>query len=196
MKRIASILGVMALALLLTSGITLAQQMEMSQPMMCSMCPMMPRMMGGGMMLGGMMGEGMMVDPVCRELHQFGGPGFYGKYADGLGLSDQQVNDLKAIWSKYKKGVILKKADIQIAKIELGEILGQDTIDFSKAKAKITQIGSLKQDIRLDHLSSIEKAQKVLTTEQLAKFKTLKKKGGKGMMKSGMRGMGMMKKGE
>lgn len=214
MKRIASILGVMTLAFLLTSTLSFAQQeqhhggkvqagqqettqqMGMSQPMMCPMCPMMQKMMSGGMMSGGMMGKGMMGDPICKDLHKFGGPGFYEKYAEDLGLSEKQVKDLKAIWSTHKKGVIRKKADIQIAKIELGEILGQDSIDFGKAKAKVTQIGSLNQDIRLDHLSSIEKAQRVLTAEQLTKFKTLKIKCCKGMMKSGKMGMGMMKKGE
>lgn len=215
MKHTTPILSVTVLALLLISGMALgqqgchggqlqacqpeaAQQMGLSQQ---TMCPMMQKMMGGGMMSRGTMGQGMMGDPVCKDLHKSGGPGFYEKYAEDLGLSEQQVKDLKAIWSAHKKGVIRKKADIQIAKIELGEILGQDSIDFGKAKAKVMQIGSLDQDIRLDLLSSIEKAQKVLTTEQLAKFKTLKGQCCKGMMKTGMMksgtmGMGMMKKDE
>lgn len=212
MRRMVSILNIVALALLLTGGMVFAQEygeqpedseleaiqeVEIYRPMMeqgmiggplgdveiCRikvhpMSEMMSGMMGCCMMGGGMMG-----DPVYKELHHFGGPGFYKEYADELGLSDEQVKKLKSIWSGYKKGVIRKKADIKIAEIELGEILEQDAIDFGKAKAKITQIGSLNQAIRLGHLSSIEKAQKVLTAEQLTKLKTLKKKGYKKTIK-------------
>lgn len=185
MKRITFALGVMASTLLLTYGMALAQQVQHHGEEAEELIVKIIRDVE--------MCKPMMHDPVCKELHQYGCPGFYEKYAEELGLSDKQVNNLKAIWSKYKKGVIRKKADIKIAEIELSEILGQDTIDFGKAKAKITKIGSMKQDIRLDHLNTIEKGQKVLTAEQLTKFRTLKKKCCQGMMEPGM-GKFLMKK--
>jgi Spy/CpxP family protein refolding chaperone len=156
---------------------------EICRTKVSPMSEMMSGMMDCCMMGGGMMCEGMMGDHVCKKLHHFGGPGFYKEYGDELGLSDEQVKKLKSIWSEYKKEVIRKKADIKVAEIELGEILGQDVIDFGKAKGKITQIGSLNQAIRLGHLGSIENAQKVLTAEQLTKLKTLKKKSGKKTIK-------------
>jgi Spy/CpxP family protein refolding chaperone len=153
--------------------------------MMCPMC---------GSMHGEIMGAGKGCGGGCEMMHKSGGPGLFLKHAEALELTDRQVSELESIRQAHKKNAIRKRAEIKIAEMELGEILGADRTDFGKARAKLSQIGSLKQDLRLDCLSGIEKAQKVLTAEQLGKFKTLKKKPCKEMMSPEMKGMGMMKK--
>lgn len=123
--------------------------------------------MGRGM--GGMMG-----DPACQILREFGGPGFYDWYAQQLDLSEEQRTQLKAIWLTHLKSVIQRRADIQIAQLELREELGKDVPDYNQAKAKISQINALRGGIAQDHLSAIKKARKLLTPEQLKKLKSLR----------------------
>jgi Spy/CpxP family protein refolding chaperone len=152
-------------------------------------------MMGGGMaccdMMGcGMMGgmgqgggqRGMMCDPCCKQLCELGCPGCFVKMAAELELSEKQVNDLKAICAAHKKEVIRKKADIKIALVELSDLVSQRDVDLTKVRAKLTEIGSMKQSMCLAQLATIEKARRVLTSEQLTKFKDMKKE---------MCGMGM-----
>ena len=118
----------------------------MGQGMM-GMGPMCGGMMGkgmGGMMGHGMMGMmgqgmggmmGMMGDPVCGILHQFGGPGFYGKWAGQFDLSEDQRTQLEGIWSSHLKAAIQKRADLQIAQLELKQALGKDVLDYDRAKS-------------------------------------------------------------
>ena len=172
----------------------------MGQGMM-GMYPMCGGMMGkgmGGMMGGGMMGMmgrgmmgqgmggmmGMMGDPVCGVLHQFGGPGFYGKWAGQFDLSEDQQTQLESIWTAHLKATIRKQADLKIAQLELREALDKDAPDYDGAKSRIKRINKLREEIALDHLSAIQKARKVLTPEQLKKLKSLQRMpmGGQGML--------------
>jgi Spy/CpxP family protein refolding chaperone len=196
MRGVALSFGIVALALMLTSQVGLAQErsacVTVTQEKTCQQVGMMCPMCGS--MHGEMMGAGKRCGGGCEMIQKFGGPGLFVEHTEALGLTDRQMSELESIWQTQKKNAIRKRAEIQIAEMELGEILSAETTDFNKARAKLSQIGSLKQDLRLDCLSSIEKAQKVLTADQLSKFKTLKKKACMEMMGPEMKGMGMMKK--
>lgn len=143
--------------------------MGMSGSMMC------PMMMGQGGGTMSMKMTGMMGDPVCQVLHKFGRPGFYTKHAEALGLSDEQVEKLDAIWFDHKKNAIRKKADLEIARLELKSILSQESVDFKKARAEISEIGSLEESLRLDCLQSVENVRNSLTPDQIKKLSELKK---------------------
>lgn len=196
MKKLTSTFVFLALASLLMSSLLWAQQEEhhcqkagrgKESEESQSMMPMMQSMMmQGGMpcmkMCQGMMGQ--KGDPIEKGLRHLGCPDFFTKHTEQLGLSEKQVADLKAIRWNQRKSVIKKRADIQIAHVEFEELLDQEKVDFGKVKAKITEIGDLEQDMRLSRLSSIQKAHKVLTTEQLEKAKTLKKIPGRKMRRS------------
>jgi Spy/CpxP family protein refolding chaperone len=155
---------------------------------MMGMCPMCGGMMGSGMM--GMMGQGMgdmmgmLDDPAFGVLHQFGGPGFYSRWAAQLDLSEDQQQSLEGLWNTHLKNGIRKRADLQIAQLELKIALGKGVPDYEEAKAKIKAISDLREEIALAHLSAIQKARKVLTSEQLDKLKTLRRTpmGRQGMM--------------
>jgi Spy/CpxP family protein refolding chaperone len=204
MKRILSMWAILMLGLLIFGGLAIAQEEEegatetktietqiMTQTppcrlMMQPMRGMMPGMMGPmgqgqmGCDMMGCMGEGGMkcgmgCGQCCKQLHELGCPGCFVKMAKELELTDQQVKDLKAICSEHKKDVIRKRADIKVAELELSDLIEQPTVDLTKVKAKLTEIGSMKQSMCLAQLATIEKAHKVLTTEQLTKFKDMKK---------------------
>jgi Spy/CpxP family protein refolding chaperone len=167
---------------------------EMSAQM--GMCPMHRMMMqgmhGGRMCMGKGRGEGWTHDPMGRMLHHSGGPGFYEMHAEHLELSDGQMTQIKGIWSDHKKAAIRKKADIEIAEMELQEILDRQPVDFDKAKSKIERIGSLRQDVQVGVLEAMRKSHDVLTEEQSGKLMMLRKHGRCGKMQHG----GKMKHGK
>jgi Spy/CpxP family protein refolding chaperone len=202
MKKLTGLAMVSALALLLPWAAPMAEEEEQAAmptpeemcPQMdtCSMHQMMQCMQGGGMMgMGKGRGKGCMHGPMGCMLHQSGGPGFLEMNAEELRLSDEQLNQIKGIWSEHKKAAIRKKADVEIAEMELQEILRQHPVDFDKAKSKIERVGSLRQEMQLGMLEAMRKSHDVLTDEQSDKLMTLQKAGCCGMMKHG----GMMEHG-
>jgi len=114
-----------------------------------------------------------------------------------LGLDEKQMAEIRDIHFAFKKDAIKKKADIEVAELELRGILGKDPVDLTAAEAKIKQIEALKADMEMQHIKSIEEIKGKLTPEQRKKFHlmmaTMHMGGGMGM-KGGMMGgsMGMM----
>lgn len=181
-----------------------AMPMAMSQKMMGGQAGMKGGMMQGDMMAkckqmhSGMMGKGMkhggsmmaaMNDPVIKTLHGYGCPGFLLKSAGKLELTKSQIASLKALKTEFQKTVVRNKADIEVAKIELKELLDADNPNFNKVKSKVNQIGTLEQQLRLNFLDKVVQSRKILTADQLQKLKALSDNccKGKGMMGKGMK---------
>lgn len=191
MKKLSSSFLCLVLATLLMSSFGWGQQEEhhrqkagriKESPESHSMMPMMQSMMMQGKMPCMKMCQSMMGkkgDPIEKGLRHLGCPEFFTRHTEELGLSEKQVADLKAIRWNQRKSAIKKRAEIQVAHVEFEELLDQEKVDFGKVKAKITEIGDLEQEVRLGRLSSIQKAHKILTAEQLEKAKTLKQTRGR-----------------
>jgi Spy/CpxP family protein refolding chaperone len=135
----------------------------------------------------------------CQGMHgaigmgMGGGPGMWGgahgwHMINMLGLDDNQTAQLKPILYKLQKDMIKKGADIQVAEIELEEILGQDPVDLNAAEAKIKQLAGLKADAAITHIQGIEALKAKLTPEQKKKLtQMMPMKGmGHGMMRCPM----------
>jgi Spy/CpxP family protein refolding chaperone len=135
--------------------------------------------MGCGMMGGNRGGAG--CGMMCGQMGQGmgGGMGKHGcasgylNCAEALKLTEKQKAELKAICSAAKKAMIRKHADIRVAQTELNEIMSDDVLDFAKAKAKIAEISDLKASVQTDRLNNIQKAQKVLTADQLKQCRAM-----------------------
>jgi Spy/CpxP family protein refolding chaperone len=150
--------------------------------------------MGCGMMGGGMGGAGcgMACGMMGSGMGRHGCAECYLKCAGALKLTEKQIGELKAIRAAAKKAAIRKQADIRVARAELDDIMSEETLDFAKAKAKIAVISDLKVSVQIDRLNSIQKAQRVLTAEQMKQCKAMCK--GMGMGTCGtMAGPQMMK---
>jgi len=152
-------------------------------------------MPGHGMMNmhRGMMGRGGWAGKGHRRAMRpgsgrLGGPGHFVKMAEKLELTEQQVEDLKALDWNQEKTAIEMRAEIEIAQVELKELLDQETLNFGKIRAKVSQIADMHKEIRLARWSGLEKSHKLLTAEQMEKAKTLRKHD-KGHMKKGPRQM-------
>jgi Spy/CpxP family protein refolding chaperone len=140
-------------------------------------------MMGGmghqgmGMMhgMGGMQGGAMMMDddhPMWKHLM-------------GLGLDDKQKDALKALRSKTMKDMAKRMADIQIASIELKDLLDKEPVDMKSLEASVRKNGSLKMDMFLAHIKAHEEMKSILTPDQRKRLKEMMEAGhgaGCGMM--------------
>lgn len=88
-----------------------------------------------------------------------------------LGLDEKQKEAIRVINNRVTKDTIRKRADMQIARVELRDILHKDQVDMNAAEAKLKQIASLMTDIRLSHIRAMEEMKAQLTPEQKEKFK-------------------------
>lgn len=124
--------------------------------------------MGCGMGMGG--GGGMGMWDSAHAMHVI----------SALGLDDNQSTEVKALLRKLQKEMIQKRADIQVAEIELREILEKDPVDVKVAETKVKQIASLKTDAAMMHIQGVEDVKAKLTPDQKKKLSEMMQ----------MRGMG------
>jgi len=168
-------------------GHAMAPCMEGGEHAMCPGCDQ--KMMGRGMMRRGRMGSGRM-----RKMHrgmpgrmsggmggplgtflEGPGPEAYMRHAGELGLSDDQKDRLKEILASHRKEMIQKRADIEIAEVELRGLMMPDSPQFDKAKKKVSQIAEMHGEIAERQLDVLQKARNVLAAEQIEKLKSLRK---------------------
>jgi Spy/CpxP family protein refolding chaperone len=117
--------------------------------------------------------------------------GTHGRHmTSALGLDDNQTVQVKPILYKLQKDMIKKRADIEVAEIELEEVLGKDPVDIKVAEAKVKQIASLKAEAAMIHIQGIENIKAKLTSEQKKKLTEMMHMKG---MRQGMMDCPMMK---
>ncbi len=113
-----------------------------------------------------------------RMMHR--GPGFRDglraghflwKKLMGLGLSEKQIDALKAIRSRVVKDTIKKRADLELARVELRELLDKNAVDMSAVEANLKKAESVRTDLRLSHIKAMEEIKGILTPEQQKKLR-------------------------
>ncbi len=117
----------------------------------------------GGMMQGGVGGMhpcGMMDDdhPMWKRLM-------------GLGLDEKQKDAIKALRAKTMKDMVRKKADAQIAAIELNTLLDRDPVDMKAVEAAAKKSESSRTAMFLAHIGAHEELKAILTPEQRKQLK-------------------------
>lgn len=88
-----------------------------------------------------------------------------------LNLDEKQKEDIHVIKSRMIKEAITKKANLDIVKMELKDLLAKDPVDMKAVEAKLKQVALLKTDIHLSHIKAMEEAKAKLTPEQKKDFK-------------------------
>jgi len=89
----------------------------------------------------------------------------------GLGLDEKQKDAIKEIKRRAIKELIKKKADEQIAEIELRDLLDQDNVDMKAVETKLKQIAASKTDTHLSMIKTLDEVKSKLTPEQKKKLK-------------------------
>ena len=125
--------------------------------------------------MGGMQGCGMMMEDDHPML----------KHIMDLGLDEKQKEAFKALRSKTMKDMIKKRADRQIAGVELRDLLGKDVVDMKAVEASVKKNESLRTEMFLTHIRAHEEMKSILTPEQRKRLKDMMAGHGAGCAKMG-----------
>jgi Spy/CpxP family protein refolding chaperone len=113
--------------------------------------------------MDGMQGCGMMMDddhPMLKQIMS-------------LGLDEKQKEAFKALRSKTMKDMIKKRADKQIAGLELKDLLDKDVVDMKAVEASVKKSASLRTEMFLAHIRAHEEMKSILTPEQRKRLKEM-----------------------
>lgn len=133
------------------------------------------QMMGQGEEEGMMGEEGMdmaMMDQVRGE-HMGESQHFFLNNAQDLDLTNEQIDKLSKIKRGFEKRYILDKANLKVAKIELEELLENDSVNIKTVEKKIKEITNLKGKLMLDSAKVNVEAREILSKEQRIKASNL-----------------------
>jgi Spy/CpxP family protein refolding chaperone len=98
---------------------------------------------------------------------------FVWRHLAGLELNEKQKDAVREIESKVVKDSIRKRAEIEVAELELKETLDKDSVDLTAVEAIMKKIESLRKDMRLAYIKAFEEIKSKLTPEQRKKFKEM-----------------------
>jgi Spy/CpxP family protein refolding chaperone len=95
-------------------------------------------------------------------------------HIESLKLGEKQREALREIENSVSKELIRKRADEQIAEIELRELLDKDTVDLKAVETKLKQIAVIKTETQLIVIKSMESMKAKLTSEQREMLKKIR----------------------
>jgi len=116
----------------------------------------------GGMMYGRNLGPMMVADGMMNGQVDFG------RMRQALTLSDVQAERLKADLRPFQKEAILTLASLNVAELELADLLAAEKVDIGKVEAKLKEIEGVRAKARLTQINAAVAVQGILGTEQLA----------------------------
>ena len=88
-----------------------------------------------------------------------------------LGLNAQQVESLQKLQVDTRRAAIQRRANAEVAALDLGGLLRSDPVDMAKVEAKVREIEKLRADGRLERIRANEQGKAQLTAEQRDKLK-------------------------
>lgn len=106
------------------------------------------------------------------------GPG-PGRIKAELGLTDEQETQLRKLHLDQRKAQIRRRADLQVARMDLQELLAAKTVDDKAVAAKMKEINDLAAAGLKAHVDGQLGMRKVLTPEQVEKMKQLHNRPGR-----------------
>lgn len=101
-------------------------------------------------------------------------PQMRNEIAEELGLSDEQKEKIRQIRQEARKQAIAHRAKVQLAHIELQELVQADNPDQNKINAKISEVSKLHETGMRNRIATQLDVQKVFTPEQRKKAQELR----------------------
>jgi len=89
-----------------------------------------------------------------------------------LGLTDQQADKLRQVYVDSRKASIRTRAELQVRRMELREMLRDDKPDREAVMKKVQEISDLRTQMMRQHVESLLAAKAVLTPEQQKKMRS------------------------
>lgn len=94
-------------------------------------------------------------------------------HARDLSLIPEQVRGLEALRSDFQRAADLQGAELQRLELEVQGLLGREPIDLAQVETRIRRIESLRIELRLGRIRTVEKGKATLTPEQWRKLQPL-----------------------
>ncbi len=91
-----------------------------------------------------------------------------------LGLSEQQITDIKKLLSETHTAVIDRQVDLTAAAERLRNVLQNHPVDEEQALAAAEDVVTLEHGIKRIHLSLLIRLKNLLTEEQVAELKRMR----------------------
>ena len=92
------------------------------------------------------------------------------KFKEGMSLTPDQEQKLRDIKTQYQKDRIRKKADIQLANIDLHELLRNEHASLTEIENQLKNVHALKADLYMASIKAKRDAKGVLTKEQQSRM--------------------------
>jgi Spy/CpxP family protein refolding chaperone len=105
---------------------------------------------------------------------------------EALALSDAQVASIEKLMSEQRKTAVRQRADQEIARMELEELMRADTLDEKAVDAKIRQVTELQAAALRSRVEQRVAMRKVLTPEQFQKWQQMRGRFGDRLMRQRM----------
>jgi Spy/CpxP family protein refolding chaperone len=88
-----------------------------------------------------------------------------------LGLSDEQVNQLRPLEMDYRKTMIQNGADLRVAMVDMGTLLDAKQTDRAAIVSKVDEIGLLQKKMMMYRVEVLLKVKEVLSPAQYEQFR-------------------------
>ena len=110
-----------------------------------------------------------------------GGRGWVGnpRLYEELGLTDEQTEKLRSLRVEARKAAVRNRADLQVQRIELGELLRADSPSKAQVDRKVQEITKVQGAAFAARINTMLSTKAVLTPEQRAKARELRKNRGR-----------------
>ena len=120
--------------------------------------------------------EGMTKDGHARHeraAHDFAGHVLRSlqRHAKDLGLSGEQVTQLKGLSTDYEKARIRGEADLKLAEVDVQSLVHDDKAELSAIEAAVRKSEAAHTALRLDGIKAVRAATAILTPEQREKWR-------------------------
>lgn len=91
-----------------------------------------------------------------------------------LGLSDQQLGDLRKLRLDQRRAAIRRRADAQLARLELQELMRAASVDEKAVQARVKELAELQAGALRARVDAQLAMRKLLTPEQRQKLEQLR----------------------
>ena len=95
------------------------------------------------------------------------------KFKDGMSLTDDQAQQLRALKTSYRKARITMKADIKLANVDLHAILEDEMASLSDIETHLKTIHAVKTKLYMASIKAKRDANAVLSKEQKSRMETI-----------------------
>lgn len=92
------------------------------------------------------------------------------KFKDGMSLTTEQEEKLLTVKTNYKKERIKMKATVELANIDLHELLRNDNANLSDIERDLKNVHALKADLYMASIKAKRDAKSVLSAEQQSRM--------------------------